>query len=76
MQFQEHQGIATIDDMSGAISAIREAAEVLAARWRVEFTEDDEAELNRILDAADRIQAYHLEIRELWSKQLKAEQGR
>lgn len=62
MQYQDSP-IATIDDMSGAISIIRGSVQILAARWRLEFGPEDVDELERILDAADRVQAYHLKVR-------------
>lgn len=74
MQYQDSP-IATIDDMSGAISAIRESVQILAARWRVEFAPEDIDELERILDAADRVQAYHLKIRADVSKMVQEAKG-
>jgi predicted AAA+ superfamily ATPase len=61
--FQESQTIAAIDDMSGALSAQREAVIILAARYRDHFLPEDFDELQRILDACDRIQEYHLIVR-------------
>lgn len=62
MRFQDSP-IATIDNMSGALSSIRESVEILAARWRLEFGPEDADELNRILDAVDRVQTYNLQVR-------------
>lgn len=61
--FQESPTIAAIDDISGALSALRESALILAQRWRDTFRPEDFDELQRILDACDRIQEYHLTVR-------------
>ncbi|MBK9944344.1 MAG: hypothetical protein IPP13_22315 [Kouleothrix sp.] len=63
MPYVENPIIATIDDCAGARSAIYGAVAVLKARLRLELTDADVAELRRILDAADRMHAYHLAIR-------------
>ena len=74
-QYQESPALATIDDMSGARSEIIGAVRVLLARWRMEITEDDAAEFQRILDAADRMQQYHLEIRAIVSAAYQKERA-
>ena len=51
------------EDTLGALSAIRESVLILAARRRDDLTDADADELQRILDACDRLQAYHLIIR-------------
>ena len=61
--FQESQTIAAIDDISAALSAQRESVLILAMRWRGRFGIEDIEELQRILDACDRVQEYHLTIR-------------
>lgn len=63
MPFAENATIAAIDDCGAARSAIHGAVRILAARLRLELTEDDVRELQIILDAADRMHAYHLQIR-------------
>lgn len=74
MQYQDSP-IATIDDMSAALSTIRESVEILAARWRLEFAPEDVDELMRILDATDRVQAYHLKIRRQVSEIVQETKG-
>jgi hypothetical protein len=59
--------IGTIDDVSAALSAQREVVAVLAARWQYEFSDSDFDELQRLLDACDRIQEYVLSIRRVES---------
>jgi hypothetical protein len=61
--YQESPTIAAIDDISGALSAQRESVLILAQRWRKTFRTEDFDELQRILDACDRIQGYHLIVR-------------
>jgi hypothetical protein len=55
--------LGTIDDISGALSEVREAVGVIALRRRMDLTAEDRNELRRILDAADRIHRYHLALR-------------
>lgn len=62
-RYQEHAGIAAIDDISALVSDICEAVDILAARYRLEFTRADVAELKRIKLAARKIQAEHLTVR-------------
>ena len=61
--YQESPTIAAIDDISGALSALRESVLILTQRWRETFRVEDFDELQRILDACDRIQSYHLIVR-------------
>ncbi len=63
MPFSENATISAIEHCAGARSAIHGAVRILAARLRLELTEDDVRELQIILDAADRMHAYHLQIR-------------
>ena len=67
--FQESQQIGAIDDISAALSAMRESVLILTMRWRGQFGEEDYEELQRILDACDRVQSYHLIVRAAASKQ-------
>lgn len=69
MPYQRSETIGAIDDISAALSAIRESVLILAVRRRDELTEADAGELQRILDAADRIQEYHLLFRAGLSRQ-------
>lgn len=62
-QYQEHLGIAAIDDISALLSDIRESVYILARRYRVEFTPADVDELRRILEAADKVHERHLDVR-------------
>lgn len=71
--FQESPTIAAIDDTSAALSTQREAVVVLAARYRDHFLPEDFAELQRILDACDRIQEYHLTVRAAASRLYREE---
>lgn len=71
--FRESPTIAAIDDISGALSAQRGAVAILAARYRDHFLPEDFAELARILDACDRIQTYHLIVREAHSRAYQQE---
>lgn len=66
---QESPTIAAIDDISAALSAMRESVLILAQRGRSTLTADDFDELQRILDACDRIQEYHLIVRSVASRQ-------
>ena len=63
MPYRENTLIAAIDDASAARSAIYGAVRILAARWGIDLTPEDAAELQTILDAADRLHAYHQTIR-------------
>ena len=67
MPYRPNAVIAAIDDMSAARSSIVGSVTILVARWRLEITEADAAEFQNILDAADRMQQYHLEIRAVLS---------
>lgn len=69
--YQESPTIAAIDDISGALSAQRESVLILAQRWRETFRPEDFDELQRILDACDRIQSYHLIVRTTTSREYK-----
>ena len=71
--YQESPTIAAIDDMSAALSAQRESVLILAQRWREMFRPEDYNELQRILDACDRIQSYHLVVRSVASRAYKDE---
>lgn len=71
--YQESPTIAAIDDISAALSATRESVLILAQRNRDTLTRSDFDELQRILDACDRIQEYHLIIREVASRQYQEE---
>ena len=62
MAFGERR-IDTIDDIAAALSATRGRVVILAVRLRMHLTEADVAELEGILDDADRIQAYTAELR-------------
>jgi hypothetical protein len=59
----ENPTIGAIDDISAALSAIRESVVILATRGRGKLNGDDLDELERILAAAERIQEYHLALR-------------
>ena len=61
--YQESRAIAAIDDISAALSAMRESVLILAQRGRGRLDLEDFDELQRILDACDRIQEYHLIVR-------------
>lgn len=61
--YEESPTIAAIDDISAALSAMRESVLILTQRWRETFRPEDFDELQRLLDACDRIQEYHLFIR-------------
>lgn len=61
--YQESPTIAAIDDISAALSAMRESVLILAQRNRTTLASLDFEELQRILDACDRVQEYHLIIR-------------
>lgn len=75
MPYRENTLIAAIDDASAARSAIYGAVRVLAARWGIDLTPEDAAELQRILDAADRLHAYHLTVRAAVSADERAKKG-
>jgi len=68
MAFGERR-IDTIDDITAALSATRGRVVILAARLRMHLTEADVAELEGILDDADRIQAYTAELRARLSRE-------
>ena len=72
--YQESQTIAAIDDISAALSAQRESVLILARRWRGRFGIEDFDELQRVLDACDRIQSYHLIVRAGASRQYQEEE--
>lgn len=55
--------IGAIDDISAALSHIRESVAILAARWRGRFRPNDLAELERIVAMCEAIHEYHLLIR-------------
>jgi hypothetical protein len=74
--YQESPTIAAIDDISAALSAMRESVLILTLRWRGEFSVEDLDELQRILDACDRIQQYHLIVRAQSAEAYLSEQGR
>lgn len=61
--YQESPTVAAIDDISAVLSAMRESVLILAQRNRDMFSPGDFDELQRILDACDRIQEYHLIVR-------------
>lgn len=65
----ENPEIGAIDDISGALSAIRESVAILAARWRGRFRAEDLAELDLMLSKCDAIQSYHLLLRAPLSRQ-------
>lgn len=65
----ENRQIGAIDDISGALSSIRESVIILATRWRGRFRAEDLAELERILSKRDAIQEYHLLLRAPLSRQ-------
>lgn len=65
--FQDEPTIGAIDDISAALSAIRESILILSIRREDDLIPEDEDELQRILDACDRIQEYHLAIRAIAS---------
>ncbi len=75
MTYQASQGIGEIDNTSAALSAIRESVVILAARWRDDFNDYDLDELQRILDACDRIQDYHLIVRRVMSEEYQDRLG-
>lgn len=74
--YLESPTIAAIDDISAALSAMRESVLILAQRWRGDFGAEDFDELQRILDACDRIQSYHLIVRAHAAEAYLTEQGR
>lgn len=76
MPFCENSTIATIEHCMGARSAIHGAVRILAARMRLELTEADVRELQIILDAADRMHRYHLQIRAELSAMEQERRGR
>ena len=76
MPFSENAIITTIEHCMGARSAIHGAVRILAARLRLELTDDDVRELQIILDAADRMHAYHLHIRAELSRLEQEKRGR
>lgn len=59
----ENATIGALDDVLAALSAIRESVAILATRGRGRLNRDDLNELERILDAAERIQLYNQTIR-------------
>lgn len=65
MRFRENETISAIDDSSGALSAIRESILIIAGRHRKRkrLYQEDWDELQRVLDACDRLQEYDLIIR-------------
>jgi hypothetical protein len=74
--YQSNPTIDATEDVLAALSAIRESVIILAARRRDDLTNEDADELQRILDACDRLQNYHLIIRAtegLREKQLRTE---
>ena len=71
--YQESPTIAAIDDISAALSITRESVLILALRWRGRFETEDYEELQRVLDACDRIQEYHLIVRAGASRQYQDE---
>lgn len=73
--YSENPTLATIDDCAAARSAIYEAVGVLSARWGVDLTDADAAELQLILDAADRMHVYHQLIRKQISAAERAQKG-
>lgn len=75
MPYSENPTIAAIDDGAAARSAIYGAVHILAARWGIDLTPEDAAELQIILDAADRLHAYHLTIRAHVSADERAKKG-
>lgn len=75
MPYVEHPTLGTIDDMGAARSAIYGAVRILNARWGIDLTPEDAAELQTILDAADRMHAYHLLIRAQISADERARKG-
>lgn len=75
MQCSENPVISTIDDCAAARSIIYESVRILAARWGIDLTPDDAAELQAILDAADRMHAYHRLIRAQVSAAEQARKG-
>lgn len=75
MPYQEHPTLAAIDDCSAARSVIYGAAAVIAARLGPELTPALASELQIILDAADRMHAYHARIRHQLSSALKQDKG-
>ena len=66
--YQESKAIAAIDDISACLSATRESVLILTLRWRGRFEAEDYEELQRVLDACDRIQEYHLIVRAISSR--------
>lgn len=75
MPYSENPTLATIDDCAAARSNIYEAVRVLAARMGLDLTPEDAAELQIILDAADRMHAYHQLIRQQISAAGRAQKG-
>lgn len=73
--YSENPTLATIDDCAAARSAIYEAVGVLSARLGPELTPALASELQIILDAADRMHAYHARIRHQLSSALKQDKG-
>lgn len=75
MPYRENVLIGTIDDGAAARSAIYGAVQILAARWGIDLTPEDAAELQTILDAADRLHAYHQTIRAAVSADERTRKG-
>lgn len=71
----ENPTLGTIDDCAAARSAIYGAVHILAARWGIDLTPEDAAELQLILDATDRMHAYHRLIRQQISADERARKG-
>jgi len=59
----ESAPIGAIDDILGALSAVRESVAIIATRGRGRLRREDLDELDRILAAAHRIQSYSMLIR-------------
>ena len=76
MAYQDSPQIAAIDDMSGALSSIRESVAIIAARNRDILRTEDLSELSLILDACDRIQTYHLIVRADVSRARRLAEGK
>lgn len=68
----ESPGIETTENALGALIGIRYAVGAIAERSGMKLTEDDRAELMTILDLANELQDYCLQLRAIVSRQYQA----
>lgn len=76
MPFRENPTITATEDVSAALSAVRESVFILVNRNREFLNAMDIDELERILDACDRIQEYHLIVRAEETQRFVKDSGR